>query len=170
MHLLIRTRWLGAVLTLWSLGWLFGCSGVSKEARSQVSYTGTFAELQANPEPHIGQTVLLGGNIISVQVLGQGSELTVLQLELGSSDRPLDTDASQGRFLIRSARFLDPALYPEKTPITVVGKVTGIQERTIGDMPYRYPVLEPVEIKKWPIESAPSSPSFHFGIGVGKTF
>lgn len=149
--------------------WVSGCSGVSKQARSQVTFAGTFAELQADPDQKLGETAMFGGRIIAAQVIDKGTELTVLQLELGSSDRPLNNDQSKGRFIIRSTQFLDPALYPEGTLITVVGKIAGSQERTIGQMPYRYPVIDPLEIKKWPVETD-TSPRFHIGIGVGKTF
>ncbi|MDA8141412.1 MAG: Slp family lipoprotein [Desulfobacteraceae bacterium] len=149
--------------------YLVGCGGISKEARSQVTYTGTFAELQASPDPHIGQIAIFGGKVISVQVLDKGTELTILQLELDSSDRPMNNDQSKGRFLVLSNQFLDPALYPAGTLVTVVGKIKGSQERAIGQMPYRYPIIEPIEIKKWPMETD-TSPRFHFGIGVGKTF
>lgn len=149
--------------------WISGCGGISKQVRSQVTYTGTFDQLQADPEQKIGETVIFGGKIIGTQVLDTGTELTVLQLALSGSDRPQDNDQSKGRFIVRSAQFLDPALYPDGTLITVVGKFTGSQERPIGQMPYRYPVIDPLEIKKWPVETD-TSPRFHFGIGVGKTF
>lgn len=150
-------------------GWMLGCSGLSQKARSQVTYAGTFAQLQADPQKTTGETVLLGGKIITARVMDKATELTVLQLDLGGSDRPMDNDQSKGRFLIRSSGFLDPAIYPDGTLITVVGKLTGSEEREIGQMPYRYPIIDPVEIKKWPPQ-ADNTPRFHIGIGVGKTF
>jgi len=147
-----------------------GCSGISNQAREQVTYSGSFAQLQANPDQYAGATALLGGKIIQTTPLEKGStELVVLQLPLGSSDRPQSDDQSQGRFIVRATEFLDPALYASGTLITVVGRMTGSQERTIGEMLYRYPVLSLVEIKRWP-EPDTSAPRFHIGIGVGKTF
>ena len=149
-------------------GWNYGCSGISQKTLSQVTYAGTFAQLQAEPEKVMGETVMFGGKIIAASVMGDGTELTVLQLELSSSQRPGNSDQSKGRFLIRSDQFLDPAIYPDGTLITVVGKLIGSEERNIGQMAYRYPVVEPVEIKKWPGEA--DTPRFHFGFGVGTSF
>jgi outer membrane lipoprotein len=149
---------------------LYGCAaGISGQARSQVTFFGSFSELQRHPERYSGETVILGGKIIQVLVQDDATELTVLQLPLDRADRPLDSDQSEGRFLVRAAQFLDPALYPEGARITVVGKLTGSRERPIGSMPYRYPVVAPLEIKKWP-GAQDRTPRFHFGIGVGTRF
>jgi outer membrane lipoprotein len=147
-----------------------GCAtGISKEVRSQVNFAGDFAELQQHPDQYTGQTVILGGKIIQSQILSSGTELLLLQLELDSVDHPQDNDQSKGRFLVHSDQFLDPALYPQGTLITVVGSLKETQERLIGQMTYRYPVITVLEIKKWPVQND-TSPRFHFGIGVGKTF
>ena len=149
---------------------LMGCAtGISKEVRSQVTYSGSFGELQQNPEKFTGQTVMFGGKIIESQILAQGPELTVLQIELDDGDRPLSDDQSKGRFLIHSKQFIDPAVYPPGTLITVVGTLEASQERLIGQMNYRYPVVNAIEIKKWP-PPADNSPRIHFGIGVGTVF
>ncbi len=144
-------------------------AGVSEQARSQVTYMGTFAQVQAQPQTYTGETVMWGGKIVQTQPGNNQSELMVLQLELGSQNRPQDDDSSQGRFLARSKQFLDPALYPPGTLITVVGRLTGSEERLIGKMAYQYPVVDIIEAKKWPNDTD-NSPRFHFGIGIGKTF
>jgi outer membrane lipoprotein len=155
--------WLAAAMTL-------GCAtGISKEVRSQVTYEGSFGELQQNPEKFKGQTVIFGGRIIEAQILAQGPELMVLQIDLDSTDRPLGDDQSKGRFLVHSKQFIDPAIYPAGTLVTLVGTLDGSQERLIGQMPYRYPVINALEIKKWP-PPADTTPRIHFGIGVGTVF
>ncbi len=147
-----------------------GCAtGISKEVRSQVTYEGGFAELQQNPERFKGQTVIFGGKVIASEMLAQGPELVVLQLELDGGDRPQDNDQSKGRFLIHSKQFIDPAIYPQGTLVTVVGTLEESQERLIGQMAYRYPVINALEIKRWP-PPTDNSPRFHFGIGVGTVF
>ena len=166
MHKTIWTMLLLSIVTAWTVG----CSGgISKQALAKVTYKGTFEALQQAPEKFIGETVILGGKIIAVHPLAGATELVVLQLALNSSDRPVDNDKSGGRFLVRSDQFLDPALFPAGTLITLVGRLKGSEIQTIGQMPYRYPVIIPEEIKKWPVESD-SGPRFHFGIGVGTTF
>jgi outer membrane lipoprotein len=154
--------WLALILT--------ACGGgISQQARDQVTYTGPFAEMQQAPVKYRGAVVLLGGKVIETLAKAGATELLVLQLDLGSRDRPQDNDQSQGRFLVRSARFIDPALFPPGTLITVVGRLQGSESRPIGEMPYTYPVIEPAEMKKWPAGSD-ASPRFHFGIGIGTQF
>ncbi|MBR9981590.1 MAG: Slp family lipoprotein [Desulfatitalea sp.] len=164
----LKVRWL-----FWACAILVvsGCAaGISTQARSEVTVMEPFGELQQNAERYIGETVMLGGKIIETQVQDNSTELTVLQLELDRGDRPQAGDQSAGRYLVRSDQFLDPALYSAGTIITVVGRLVEQQERLIGSMPYRYPVIVPIEIKKWPEEQPDRGPRFHFGFGVGTRF
>jgi outer membrane lipoprotein len=143
------------------------CSGgISQQARDQVTYAGPFAAVQKAPAKYRGQILLLGGKVIKISNQEGVSELIVLELNLDNQDRPMDNDQSQGRFLVRSARFIDPAIFPPGTLITVVGRLQGSESRLIGKMRYTYPVIEPIETKKWSAGSNPSS-RFHFGIGIG---
>jgi outer membrane lipoprotein len=154
------------------LGMLLAASctkGISKQARSRVTYSGTFADLQEKPDDHVGDVVLLGGKIIETQVRPEYSEITVLQLPLGGGNRPRTGDQSDGRFLIRSEQLLDPAVYTEGTAITAVGKLVDSEGRKVGEFTYVYPILEPIEIKLWHKDKG-GGPSVHFGIGVFKTF
>ena len=149
---------------------VLGCaSGFSREVRSQVNYHDEFTALQTALEEHIGKVVMLGGKILKTDAYPSSSEITVLQLPLDSSNRPRDGDDSEGRFLIRSGQFLDPAVYQQWRLLTVVGKLIGSESRSIGGFEYNYPVVEAIEIKPWPWQRT-TSPSFHFGIGVGTWF
>lgn len=143
--------------------------GISREARSQVTYSGGFTDLQQQPGQHIGKTIILGGKIIETRVAEGATELEILQLKLNSSDRPEDNDQSQGRYLVRTRQFLDPAIYPKGTLVTVVGRILGGETGAIGAMPYTYPLVELIEIKKWAARDS-RSPRFHFGVGVGTHF
>jgi outer membrane lipoprotein len=149
---------------------LTACAGgISKQARSQVTYTGAFSEVQENPTGFRGQTVIWGGRVIEILNQGGVTEIVALQLALDSKYRPTDSDNSQGRFLVRSDQFMDPVIYPPGTFFTVVGHLQGAESRLIGEMPYRYPVIDVVELEKYePRES--TKPRVHIGIGVGGTF
>jgi outer membrane lipoprotein len=161
---------LKGLLLLGLLTAVFGCApGISREARTQVTYDGPFEELQRQPQKFDGEIVMLGGKIIRTDVDGDATELVVLQMDLDRAGRPMDTDRSAGRFVVRTPQFLDPELYPEGLQITVVGQKVQSEERLIGNMPYRYPIIEPIEITKWPRQVDRSS-RFHFGIGVGTRF
>lgn len=149
---------------------LSACAGgISQQARSQVTYTGSFNDVLENPLGFRGQTVIWGGRVIEIQNQGGGTEIVALQLELDSKYRPADSDKSQGRFLIRSDQFMDPVIYPPGSLITVVGRLQGAENRLIGEMDYQYPVIDVVEIQKYDPQQK-SKPQLHIGIGVGGTF
>jgi len=149
---------------------LAGCaSGISRQARSQITYTGPFNSVQADPETYKDKIVMWGGSIIETLSQNGSTEMVVLQMELSSQGYPRESDKSQGRFMVHSSIFMDPAIYPEGTLITVVGRLDRSETRLIGEMPYLYPVISAIEIKKWAPGEDPS-PRFHFGIGIGAHF
>jgi outer membrane lipoprotein len=142
---------------------------MSHQARSKVTYFGTFSQLQKQPNAFLQETVMWGGKVIETRPMERATELVVLQLDLSDQQRPRDDDHSQGRYVARSKGFLDPAIYPKGTLVTVIGRFVETDQRMIGEMSYQYPVIEIDEIKKWP-PSSRQSPRFHFGIGVGTHF
>lgn len=162
-------RILAVLMVVWAGVNASGCAtGMSEAARSQVTYEGSFAALQGAPEPQRGKVAMLGGRIVDITPQAEGTEIVVLQFPLSTSDKPLLDQPSEGRFLIVSPEFLDPAVYPKLTPLTVVGEITGHTVRTIGDYPYTLPVLRPIEIKAWPARSwGGRSPAVHVGVGAG---
>ena len=160
----------GSIFSLLFIFIVTGCSpGISQQSLSKVTYMGTFSELQANPDKFVGEIVLLGGRIIETQVTPTSSELTILQMPLDNSSRPVNIDQSEGRFLIRSEQFLDPAIYKKENHLSAVGIIKGSQVRTIGDFNYVYPLMDVIEIKLWS-EDAQTYPRIHFGFGIGTTF
>ena len=159
-------KFIGILLLLLS----FGCAtGISRQVRSQVTYAGPFSDVQKAPDKHVGEIVMFGGKILNNQASPAFSELTVLQLRIDSRDRPKDGNQSEGRYLILSDQFLDPAIYKKGALLTVAGRITGSEVRAIGGFDYVYPKLKAIEIKLWP-EDDRNYPRFHIGIGVGKTF
>jgi outer membrane lipoprotein len=147
-----------------------GCTtGISQKSRTQINYTGPFSAVQAQPETYTGKIVMWGGRIVENLPKGKAAELVVLQLELKENGYPIESDKSEGRFLVRSDKFLDPAIYYEGALITVVGRLEGSETQNIGEMPYVYPVVSVIEIKKWVPGEEPST-RFMFGIGIGAHF
>ena len=161
----------GIAAALIFVGWpLWGCvSGMSQASRAMVTYQGSFPALQGAPEQYRGEVAMLGGRIVETSPSPAGTEITVLQLPLGASDKPTLDKPSEGRFLISSPEFLDPAAYPKLTLITVVGEVTGHTVRPVGEYPYTLPVLRPIEIKQWSSGDwgGGGGPAVHMGIGTG---
>jgi outer membrane lipoprotein len=160
----------GYMLFIFFIMFLMGCAtGISRQSRSKVTYAGTFSELQKTPDVYKDEIIMLGGKILETNVSSTLSQLTVLQLALGNNGRPVNLDQSHGRFIVESKQFLDPAIYQKGMLLTLVGKLKGSEVRAIGGFDYVYPLLEPIEIKLWPMEML-TQPRFHFGLGVGTTF
>jgi outer membrane lipoprotein len=149
---------------------LVGCATtVPREITSKVTYHGDFASLQKSPERFAGEFVILGGRIVEISNDPPSSSMIVVQFPLDSGHKPQVSEPSQGRFLLRSESFLDPAVYNPGSLVTVAGTVTGKDIRPVGSYPYAYPVINLTRIWKWEPVSE-SYPRFHFGIGVGTWF
>jgi outer membrane lipoprotein len=106
-------------------------------------------ELRAMPEAHKGARVIVGGEILATLPREGQTEIELLARRLRGDDSPAWTDSSPGRVLLRAKDFLDPAVYAQGRRITVVGVVAGVEERKIGDVPYRYPVIAVERIRLW---------------------
>jgi outer membrane lipoprotein len=148
---------------------LLGCAPViSQRALDEVDQALIFEQLLENPEAHKGKIVLLGGTIIETQNFSDRTLTVVLQRPLGFRKRPITEDVSQGRFIIYTLDFLDPAIYSNGRKITVVGSVMGREVRPLGKIEYSYPVIEKKELYLWPSEEATGTwPRVHFGVGIG---
>jgi outer membrane lipoprotein len=168
------------VKCLWPSVWIVtvaalavaGCAAViSKESLKTVDQDIRFEQLLENPDAYRGKVLLLGGEIINTENVPNKTVIVVLQRSLGYNQKPDSEGESKGRFIVSIPGFLDPAIYRPRRKITVVGSVMGKQVRPLGELEYAYPVIEKKELHIWPVEGAPAtSPRFHIGIGIGKTF
>ncbi len=141
---------------------------IPREVTEKVTWSGNFKKIQADPERYKGEFVILGGKIISTDNLQDISEITVLEYPTDQTHRPRPEKGSNGRFLIRSDSFIDPEIYSSGKLVSVAGKIIDSEKRLIGDFPYNYPVIEG-DLWIWDARER-TSPAFHFGLGVGKTF
>ena len=148
---------------------LAGCAHVvSKELLQEVDTSISFAQLSKEPEAYTGKTVLVGGDIIETQNLPEMTLIVVLQRPLGRRGEPATGDVSEGRFIIRTTGFLDPAIYSPERRLTVAGTVVGKEVRPVGEIEYTYPIIEKRELYLWPKEeTASTEPKVRFGVGVG---
>lgn len=140
-------RWL--VLTLL----LGGCAtAFPSEVMRTVNTAITVDTLRADPSAYTGQRVMVGGEVLSTEPRPGETEIELLARRLQSDGFPDRGDQSPGRLLLRSPDFLDPAVYSAARRITVIGTVKGVEERKVGEIPYRYPVILVERIRLWPKE------------------
>ena len=156
------------VIYLLLLPLLSSCAPViSPEVLKTVDAVITFEQVLKNPDAYKGKTVLLGGTILKTINLPDDTLIEVMEQPLDRRNRPVNPEASKGRFIILFKEFKDPAIYSTGRLITVAGEVTGSQLRPLGETNYNYPMISPKEYYLWkPYEG----PAIHIGVGVGTTF
>ena len=142
-----RVRLLAFVLLL------AGCAtAFPEDALRSVDRSVTVTALRQDPAANLGRRVLLGGDILATRPMPNQTEVELLSKPLDREDRPRHGDASDGRVIVTTPQFLDPAVYAEGRRMTVIATVTGAEERKIAELPYRYPVVAAEAIKLWPRE------------------
>jgi outer membrane lipoprotein len=144
-------RWLGLALAVL----LGGCAtAFPKEVMRDVNTSVSADDLRRDAGTYQGARVIVGGEILSTQPRPGQTEIELLARRLDDADAPEYSDRSLGRLLLRSPDFLDPAIYAAGRRITVIGTVTGVEDRKVGELPYRYPVITVERIRLWPQEIA----------------
>ncbi|CAG1065043.1 Outer membrane protein Slp [uncultured bacterium] len=123
-----------------------GCSVVPKSILKEVNRDISLDQVQSNPAQYTGQKVLWGGIILNSENLENYTQIEVLETELAYDERPED-GTSRGRFLIQSPGYLDTNIYTKNKRITIAGTVKGVETGKIGKMDYRYPVIEPIDMR-----------------------
>jgi outer membrane lipoprotein len=102
---------------------LAGCTTVvPAPLRDEVNRGVSGGALIAAPDQFRGETILVGGEILSVRDAEPGSELEILERPL-EMEMPMFTDQSAGRFLVRHREPLNPAVFTTGRRVTVVGTV-----------------------------------------------
>ena len=151
-----------------SLLMLSGCSPIfTREGMRDVDAQIDIHQLRANPQAHAGRTVLMGGAIIAVENHADHTEVIILHHGLGFNNRPNPRRPSGERFLARKSGFLDPAIFHPGRWISVLGVVSGGEQRPLQQTVYLYPVVTVSELHLWPLDTAPGRNRFQFGLGIG---
>jgi outer membrane lipoprotein len=128
---------------------LFSCAPFNRNLMVQADKTLAFIDVRKDPPAYQGKTVLWGGVIVETTNRPNESMVKVRETELDYETRPKNLDRSPGRFIIRVAGFLDPAIYREGREITVIGELAGKEVLPVGNTPYPYPVVAAKEVNLW---------------------
>ncbi len=129
---------------------LGACSQLPPAIQDPPLYDLSYNEAIKNIASLKNAPVRWGGIIVEVENEQDFSLLQVLSYPLSSDGRPLTEQPHQGRFLIKSAEFLDPAVYVKNTEITVAGTLIGDLKRNIGNRVMYLPLLSATAIHLWP--------------------
>lgn len=97
-----------------------------------------------------GTTVRWGGAVLEVDPEADRTCIQILGQPLDSRGRPRENAAGGHRFLACRDSFIEPAAYPEGRSLTVIGTLSGFEQRPVGEYDYRFPVITLDSIHLWP--------------------
>ena len=143
---------------------LSACAGLPAAVREVPVQDVTYSQVSQNPVHYKDTSVRWGGVVIDVENEENFTLVQVLSYPLNYYGRPELSKPSEGRFVIKSPEFLDPAVYAKDREITVAGAIEGDMERTIGKKHVRLPLLTSKAIYLWPNYQADP---YGYGYGYG---
>ncbi|MDP2901775.1 MAG: Slp family lipoprotein [Methylovulum sp.] len=129
---------------------LNACSNLPPAIQDAPLYDISYSQAVQNIANYRESPVRWGGMIVDVENEQDYTLVQVLYYPLNSYGRPLTDQANEGRFVIKSPEFLDPAVYAKNTAITVAGTLKGDIERTVGKKIMRLPLISTTVIYQWP--------------------
>jgi outer membrane lipoprotein len=109
-----------------------------------------YSQAKQNIASYKNAPVRWGGKIIDVENEQNFSLVQVLYYPLSYYGRPDDSEPNDGRFVIKSPEFLDPAIYTKNKEITVAGTLAGEIDRTVGKKIVRVPLIASKVTHLWP--------------------
>lgn len=110
----------------------------------------TITPKEAVAEKSSGKQVRWGGEIFAVEPGVDRTCFAVLSRALLNDARPSGHRNANGAFVACRPGFLDPALYPEGSDITVVGILSGNEQYQSGYSNLELPEVDATEIYLWP--------------------
>ena len=128
---------------LFALSGLFlsACSGLPSTIKDIPVEKVSVRKASQNPDRYKGTSVRWSGLIIEVDTQENYTLVQVLSYPINYYDRPELTKPSDGRFVIKSSEFLDPAIYERDREITVAGVLEGDVVRAVGNKTIQVPLL-----------------------------
>lgn len=155
------------IFTLLFAGLLLGgCATGPKYPTEGVEVALTPQQAIAEADTQQGKLVLWGGMIIDSTNLESQTRLEVLGYPLDSNQRPLTDQQPYGRFLLFKEGYLETVDYAAGRQITVLGRVSGVQEGKVDETSYTYPVIDAEQLYLWSRRQAQSEPRVQFGFGL----
>jgi len=148
----MRVKLLQPIGILWVATILAACASSNDLYESEPGRPATppFSQIKAAPDSFRGQSLVLGGQVLTARRLKDGTRIEVLQLPLNDSQQPTpDLMKSEGRFVAIQREFLDPATLPQGTFVTVTGEVTGSITLPLDETDYTYPVIDITNFRTW---------------------
>jgi outer membrane lipoprotein len=146
---------------------LTACSNLPPAIEEPPPYDLAYLQALSDINKFKNAPVRWGGKVVEVENQPTFSAIQILVYPLGSYGRPNIDENHQGRFVVKSPDFLDPAVYTKDTPITIAGTLIGDTERTIGNKTMRLPLVQAKNIHLWQMEDYGRYYGGYGGFGYG---
>ncbi len=127
---------------------LLGCSVVSQEVKDEALPPIPLPVLISNVQKYMGDTVIVGGHVVSVENRAEYTEIIAVQSPLGVGQRPKARELSQGRLVMVYKGFIDPEVYTKDREITIGGTIIGSSAQ-VEKPSYPYLKVEVRDIHLW---------------------
>lgn len=128
---------------------LNACSSLPAGIRHAPEMDIQYHNVNSDTLAYQGLPVRWGGTIIDVENEQGVSRAQVLYYPLNRYARPELNLQAQGRFVMRSSKLLDPAIYVKGAAVTVAGTLQGTMEKKIGKKSISIPVIDIVDSYVW---------------------
>lgn len=128
---------------------LVGCSGLPRTISRAPLGDPQLADVRRDVSTYQNATVRWGGIIVSVENEAEATWIQILQKRLKRNGRPRDEQRTEGRFLVRIEKFLDPAIFAEGKTLTVFGEVGEQTQRMVGKHTLTLPLVHGREYHLW---------------------
>ena len=128
-------------------------SQIPQNIRQAPADNPSLGQVREQEADYLGREVRWGGTIIETSNRENTTRLIVLGRPMSKAGEPEFTDDSAGRFIASVPEFLDPKVYAPDRHVTVTGTLQSSETGTVGEYPYRYPVVEAKAWYLWPRQS-----------------
>ena len=139
-------------LPLFILLLLNACSGLPPAVRDAEVIDISYGQVHQDIDSYEHTPVRWGGIIVDVENEENFSLMQVMYHPLDSFGRPQVYKAGEGRFVIKTAEFLDPVTYTKDRMITSAGIIEGQVERSVGKKHIWVPLISSSAIHLWPLD------------------
>jgi outer membrane lipoprotein len=128
---------------------LTACSSLPPALKDPPAFDLSYPQAISNLDKFKNMPVRWGGKIVEVENEANFSALQILAYPLDSDAYPRLDGTGYGRFVVKSATLLDPAVYTKEALVTVAGNLEGGVERTIGNAKVTLPAVALQQIHLW---------------------
>lgn len=137
-------------LLISAIFFLSACSTLPPAIKNAPAVDVSYPQASAGINSYTNIPIRWGGVIIDLQNEQTYSLLQVLSYPLNSNGRPSTDEPYQGRFLIKTSEFLDPAVYVKGREVTAAGVLKGDSEQQIGNKTLKLPLMASTVLHLWP--------------------